>query len=1203
MMQFLNSNFLWIYFLFIYVLLFVSSVWELRSASTLSQLQLEANAIINSGWWNLSSLDSHHICSLNQGIHCNDAGSVIRITYPCFEGGVQLSTLNLSAFKNLESFEVACSLQGTIPPEIGSLSKLIYLHLSSNYTLQGEIPFTIGNLSELTYLHLSHNSFQGEIPSTIGNLFKLTHLHLSHNSLQGKIPPTIGNLFKLIHLHLSHNSLQGEIPSTLGNFSKLTHLHLSHNSLQGEIPLTIGNLFKVTHLHLLHNSLQGEIPPTIGNLSKLTHLHLSHNSLHGEIPLIIGNLSKLTHLHLSHNSLQGKIPPTIENLAKLIHFHLSQNSLHGEIPPTIGNLSKLTDLDSSYNHLQGEIPPTIGNLSKLTNLDLSYNSLQVHRDISASNVLLNSNWEPTVSDFGTARFLNLDSSNRTMVVGTIGYIAPELAYTMVVNEKCDVYSFGVVALETLMGKHPKDILSSLQSTSTVAKGLRKSLINRVDVSNITVHFASSRLTHQTVKSNIWNRLNLYDLGGRRVIVTGTGPMGCAPAELAMRGKNGECSAELQRAAALYNPQLEQMIVELNNKIGTVIFIAANTALMHNDFITNPKAYGFDTSKVACCGQGPYNGSASTPSQLQLEADAIINSGWWNISSSDSHHICSLNHHGIHCNDDGSVIRIKYLCFEGRIQLATLNLSAFKNLEFFEVAYCLGGTIPPEIGSLSKLTYLELSFNALQGEIPFTIGNLSKLTFLDLSHNSLKGKIPSTIGNLSKLTHLDLYHNSLKGKIPSTIGNLSKLIQLDLSYNSLKGKIPFTIGNLSKLTYLDLSYNSLQDEIPSTIRNLTQLRSLVISNNYIEGSIPFELSFLRNLRDVDLSYNKINGILSFSHSNLTNFQNLDVSHNLLTGSLKPFSDRDFSFLKSLDLSYNNLTGLPLVLNAYNVDLSFNNLKGPIPNGLNPYALRGNKGVCSDILDIQTIYQFQPCSVHQKLMQNQNQLVIILSITSFLIIAFLLLLYLRLNRVAIKNKHARVNTVKGTAHALSYLHHDCVPPIVHRDISANNVLLNSNWEPTVSDFGTAQFLNLDSSNQTIVAGTIGYIAPELAYTMVVNEKCDVYSFGVVALETLMGKHPKEIFSSLQSTFTDDDIKLCEILDQRLPHPTFSILQDIVVVAIVAFACLNPNPCSRPTMKCISQCFLTQLTPFNIPLRHISLQQLMSRELTHYLKLRTF
>ncbi|XP_020212793.1 GDSL esterase/lipase At5g33370 [Cajanus cajan] len=100
---------------------------------------------------------------------------------------------------------------------------------------------------------------------------------------------------------------------------------------------------------------------------------------------------------------------------------------------------------------------------------------------------------------------------------------------------------------------------------------------------------------------------LYNLGARRVIVTGTGPLGCAPAELARRGKNGECSAQLQRAATLYNPQLEQMILELNTKIGSDVFVAANTAQMHNDFIMNPQAYGFTTSKVACCGQGPYNG--------------------------------------------------------------------------------------------------------------------------------------------------------------------------------------------------------------------------------------------------------------------------------------------------------------------------------------------------------------------------------------------------------------------------------------------------------------------------------------------------------------------------------------------------------------------------------------------------------------------
>ncbi|CAN8275490.1 unnamed protein product [Cochlearia groenlandica] len=100
---------------------------------------------------------------------------------------------------------------------------------------------------------------------------------------------------------------------------------------------------------------------------------------------------------------------------------------------------------------------------------------------------------------------------------------------------------------------------------------------------------------------------MYDLGARRVLVTGTGPMGCVPAELAQRSRTGECSVQLQRAASLYNPQLVQMINSLNNEVGSSAFIAANTQQMHMDFISDPQAYGFVTSKVACCGQGPYNG--------------------------------------------------------------------------------------------------------------------------------------------------------------------------------------------------------------------------------------------------------------------------------------------------------------------------------------------------------------------------------------------------------------------------------------------------------------------------------------------------------------------------------------------------------------------------------------------------------------------
>ena len=71
--------------------------------------------------------------------------------------------------------------------------------------------------------------------------------------------------------------------------------------------------------------------------------------------------------------------------------------------------------------------------------------------------------------------------------------------------------------------------------------------------------------------------------------------------------------------------------------------------------------------------------------------------------------------------------------------------------------------------------------------------------------------------------------------------------------------------------------------------------------------------------------------------------------------------------------------------------------------------------------------------------------------------------------------RDNIIKGVAHALSYLQHDCPPPIVHRDVSSKNVLLDLEYEAHVLDFGTTKLLNQDSSNWTSLAGTYGYVAP--------------------------------------------------------------------------------------------------------------------------------
>lgn len=87
---------------------------------------------------------------------------------------------------------------------------------------------------------------------------------------------------------------------------------------------------------------------------------------------------------------------------------------------------------------------------------------------------------------------------------------------------------------------------------------------------------------------------LYELGARRVLVTGTGPLGCVPAELAQRSRNGECAQELQRAAGLFNPQLIQMVSQVNSEIGSNVFVAVNVLEMKMNFISDPQAYGNKT---------------------------------------------------------------------------------------------------------------------------------------------------------------------------------------------------------------------------------------------------------------------------------------------------------------------------------------------------------------------------------------------------------------------------------------------------------------------------------------------------------------------------------------------------------------------------------------------------------------------------------
>ncbi|KAL7156661.1 hypothetical protein ABFS83_02G023900 [Erythranthe nasuta] len=168
--------------------------------------------------------------------------------------------------------------------------------------------------------------------------------------------------------------------------------------------------------------------------------------------------------------------------------------------------------------------------------------------------------------------------------------------------------------------------------------------------------------------------------------------------------------------------------------------------------------------------------------------------------------------------------------------------------------------------------------------------------------------------------------------------------------------------------------------------------------------------------------------------------------------------------------------------------------------------------------------------------------------------------------------RLKIALGSAKGFAYLHEDCHPRIIHRDIKAANILIDNHFEAKVADFGLAK---LSSDNYTHVStrimGTFGYLAPEYASSGKLTEKSDIYSFGIMLLELITGRRPIDIHS-------DDDCLVDwarpilnqvteggsyeELVDPRLEH-NFNHHEMVRLVACAA-ACIRQSARSRPKMS---------------------------------------
>ncbi|XP_011034858.1 PREDICTED: probable leucine-rich repeat receptor-like protein kinase At1g35710 isoform X4 [Populus euphratica] len=493
--------------------------------------------------------------------------------------------------------------------------------------------------------------------------------------------------------------------------------------------------------------------------------------------------------------------------------------------------------------------------------------------------------------------------------------------------------------------------------------------------------------------------------------------------------------------------------------------------------------------------------------LASEGKALLESGWWSDRSNVTSHRCRY-WPGIFCNRAGSITEIspppEFLKVGNKF--GKMNFSCFSNLVRLHLAnHELNGSIPPQISILPQLRYLNLSSNNLAGFVPLQLPQPFDLSFTCDSLHGQRTNSPEIFQATAFEGNKDLHPDfSRCSSIYSPPSKDNRII------HSIKIFLPITTISLCLLCLgcCYLSRCKAAQPEPTSLKN----GDLFSVWNY-DGRIAYE--------DI-----------------IAATENFDLRYCIGTGG--------YGSVYRAQLPSGKLVALKKLHHREAEEPAFDK------------SFKNEVDLLTQIRHRSIVKLYGFC-LHQRCM--------------FLVYEYMekgsLFCALRNDVEAVELKWMkRAHVIKDIAHALSYLHHDCNPAIVHRDISSSNVLLNSESKSFVADFGVARLLDPGSSNHTVLAGTYGYIAPELAYTMVVTEKCDVYSFGVVALESLMGRHPGDILSSSARAIT-----LKEVLDPRLPPPTNEIvIQNICIIASLAFSCLHSNPKYRPSMKFVSQEFLS-------------------------------
>ncbi|KAF7069994.1 hypothetical protein CFC21_075557 [Triticum aestivum] len=889
-----------------------------------------------------------------------------------------------------------------------------------------------------------------------------------------------------------------------------------------------GSLKSLATLSLPSNALAGTIAGVDACVG-LQELTLPFNSFSGEIP-DLSPLTGLRTLNLSTNAFSGSFPwsalaamPGLQALSAGDNPYLTPTK---SFPPEITRLTNLTKLYLSAANIAGPIPAGIGRLTRLVDLELADNPLT-------------GEIPPAIAQLVNLQSLELYNCS---LAGALPRGFGRLTKLQFFDASQNQLTGGLSELRSLTRLVSLQLFyNGLSGEVPPEFGEFRELVN--------LSLYNNSLTGELPqKLGSWSALNFIDVSTNLL----TGPI---PPDMCRRGT-----------------MLKLLMLE-NRFSGEIPATYATCTTLQR----------FRVSKNSLTGEVP--------------------EGIWALPTAE-------------------IIDLEGNQFTGGIGDAIGKAASLTSLHLAGNKF--SGAIPSSIGDAAKLQSIDVSSNELYGEIPASIGKLVHLESLDIAGNGISGAIPASLGSCSALSTMNLAGNKLTGAIPSELRGTS-LNLLDISSNELSGAVPAILAEL-KLSYLNLSDNRLDGPVPAGLaisaygesfqgnpglcanngagflrrctpgdggRSGSTARTLVtclLAGMAVLLAVLGVAIFIKKRRQhAEAAAMAGAGKLLFAKKgswNVKSFRMMAFDEREIVGGVRD----------------ENLIGSGGSGNVYRVKLGCGTVVAVKHITRTRAAAAASAGPTAAMLPRSASASARQCREFDaevgtlSSIRHVNVVKLLCSVTSEDGAASLLVyehlpngsLYERLHGPTARKLGGlgwpeRYEVAVGAARGLEYLHHGCGDrPILHRDVKSSNILLDEAFKPRIADFGLAKILDAGggkqgepwSSSGGAVAGTVGYMAPEYAYTRKVTEKSDVYSFGVVLLELATGRAAVadgedvvEWASRRLDGAGNGREKAMALLDGSAAREEWE-KEEAVRVLRVAVLCTSRTPAVRPSMRSVVQ-----------------------------------